>query len=912
MKYGCFELAVLLAGLLCLAPVPLPSAEAAAVDDSTPVAAVGEQPLIVAAIGMTTNGLRRAAASLSSAGRARAVAAPQAGPIFEDRAVEGLLAHGAAVPARRGNRAPQPVSRPRPLHTEKSVDPPRDLEELTPGESTSASDSDAIEEAGEVDVAVEDAAPAGPAIVKVDIEGIDRVEESAIRIHIEQKAGRRFDVAAVDADVKRVYAMGFFDQVWVTREDVSGGVQLVFHVRERPYVTDIVYEGFDAVDIDDVEAAILLRPRTVFDPQKAWEGARAVEKLYEEEGYPDAVVRYELETDDNNEAVVAYKVDEGKVVRVQEITFEGVQAFSPRKLRGIMATREEWWLSWFTGAGTLNEEELSTDVERLTAFYYDNGYIHVRIDEPDVERRSDGLYITIRVEEGGQFRVGNIEFEGDVLLPQDELIAASGLEPGTVFKPSRLREGIFGLTEAYGNLGYAFAEVVPATQVYDDTGLVDVVFRLRSGGVVGVRRIDVRGNTKTRDYVIRRELRLHEGEKFSGTGLKESRDRIRRLGFFDDVSIESARAEEEDKVDLIVNVKEGRTGTFSAGAGFSSADQLLLNARILERNLFGRGQSVLLNVDFGSRRQNFRLGFTEPWFAGIPLSLGVELFDWEFRFDRFSRGGSGFALRAGYPLWELGFKDVFGLSLDNTRVGLEYRIEDAKINGISKNAPPSVWAEEGARLTSSLRPSFIRNTIDHPFDPSAGSRQSFSAEFAGFGGETDFIKIEINGRWFIPVYETEAGSRFVYSFAGALGYGLGDSGPSGQELPLFERYFPGGISTVRGFDNRSLGPQEEVPDDAGFLIDIEPIGGSQQLILNNEFIFPVLADAGLKGVLFFDAGNAFSAKDGIDMGNLRYAVGAGIRWLSPFGPVRIEFGFPLNAEPNERTRQVLFSFGAPF
>jgi len=757
----------------------------------------------------------------------------------------------------------------------------------------------------------------------VRVEGFRRVEESAIRIHITHPAGVTRDDAAIDLDVKAIYKMGFFENAWVTTEPAAGGgVTLVYHVKERPYVAKVEFEGNDSVEKPDLEAVIGIRTRTVFDPQKAWEGLREARKVYAGEGYPDAVIRYDLVPDLDGNVTVRYVIDEKAKVLVDEIRFEGVHAFTEFKLRGVMSTRRSWILSWFTGAGVLKDEELHTDVERLTAFYYDNGYIQVRVDDIEVTREDDDLILTVRIEEGDQYRIGNVHFSGEVLEDQSKLVEASGLKSGEIFRPSRLRESIFSVTEAYGDLGRAFAEAIPQTDVHPELKTVDIGFKMTAGPVVSVDRIEVRGNTKTRDEVIRRELRQQEGEQFTGKGLRQGTTRVRRLGIFDEVKVENTRTDQPDKVDLLVDVKEGRTGTFSAGAGFSSEDSLLANARITERNLFGRGQIATLNVDFGSRRQNYRLGFIEPWAFDVPLLLGVDAFSWSFQFSDFQRGGTGVSLRASYPLWELGLRDLLGASLDDIRFGIEYRIENTVIEGISRNAPASIKLEEGTRLTSSLRPSLSRNTIDAPFDPTEGSINTISAEFAGLGGENEFTKFDISSRWYWPFYKAESGWKLVYSLAGTFGYGFGNGGTSAEELPLAERYFPGGITTVRGFQVRSLGPREPWCDNLTGCIngndsDIDDsrtseIGGSSQLIINNEIIFPIIPDAGVRGVVFFDAGQAWSHKGGIDLGDLRLAVGVGLRWLSPFGPLRIELGFPLNDEDDDETSLVLFSFGTPY
>jgi outer membrane protein insertion porin family len=454
---------------------------------------------------------------------------------------------------------------------------------------------------------------------------------------------------------------------------------------------------------------------------------------------------------------------------------------------------------------------------------------------------------------------------------------------------------------------------------------------MTAGPVVKVDRIEVRGNTKTRDEVVRRELRQQEGEQFSGKGLRQGTTRVKRLGIFDEVKVDSTRTDKPDQVNLVVDVKEGRTGTFSAGAGFSSEDSLLANARITERNLFGRGQTATVNVDFGQVRQNYRLGFVEPWAFDIPLTLGIDAFNWSYEFNDFRRGGTGVSLRASYPLWELGLKSLLGASLDDIRAGLEYRLENTVIEGVSRSAPASIWWEQGTKLTSSMRPSISRNTIDAPFDPTEGSINTVSSEFAGLGGANEFTKIDLSSRWYFPIYKSEAGWKLVYSVNGTFGYGWGNGGLKAEDLPLAERYFPGGINTVRGFQSRTLGPREnfcDIPNgggsgghgsgnghgnnNTGDPCRSSEIGGSEQLIFNNEIIFPIIPDAGVKGVLFFDAGNAWSHEQGIDLKDLRLAVGVGLRWLSPFGPLRIEIGIPLNDKPEDETSLVLFSFGTPY
>jgi outer membrane protein insertion porin family len=429
---------------------------------------------------------------------------------------------------------------------------------------------------------------------------------------------------------------------------------------------------------------------------------------------------------------------------------------------------------------------------------------------------------------------------------------------------------------------------------------------------VVVDRIEVEGNTKTRDKVIRREMRLQEQELFSARKLRKSREALQRLGFFQQVNITTRRAVDDDRLHVVVDVKEAQTGAFSAGAGFSSADSLLFNARIQENNLFGRGQRLSLSGDIGSLRRNIILSFTEPYFRDTPLTVGVDAFNWKLRFDDFDRSGTGAGTQLTYPVTAWGYTSLWGLPLEEVRVGADYRIESASIEGLGLQATRSIRVEEGSSLISSVTPRVSRNTLNHAFDPTAGSYQDLSLEVAGLGGER-FMKLEARERWYYTFLRSKALGDFTYSLGGTLGYGLfGEGGVNRDELPLFERYFPGGISSIRGFKSRTLGPREARKDIYGRVLSTTPIGGSQQAILNNEVIFPLVQGIGLKGVLFVDAGNAYSAAEGFSLDETRFSAGAGVRWLSPVGPLRIELGRPFNTKPHDQKSLVLFSFGGPF
>ena len=775
-----------------------------------------------------------------------------------------------------------------------------------------------------------EAPPEGVRIARVTISGNQRVEDEAIRVRLTAQPGSAFKESVVDADVRALYKLGFFDNVTASMSQVDGQWVLNYDVHERPFVRQVRIEGNKKLEKEELEGMLRIRPNTILDPEKARAGIEEAKNAYEKKGYLDADIRYETTPVGENEVDVTFVIEEHEAIRIRDIVFEGNKEFSGSDLSKIMQTKERWIFSFVTGAGNLDREVLNTDAERITAFYYENGFIDVRVDEPKIERDKDGLTVTFKIDEGQRYHFGDIKVVGETLPEVEQEKLELHAQTGETFQPSKLREDINAISADYGDLGYAFVNVTPETDIDSATKAVNVNYRVTRGPEVYIDRIEISGNTKTRDKVIRRELELQEQQRFSGSKLRRSQERLRRLGFFEDVNITTRKAESEDRLDVIVDVREGNTGAFSAGAGISSGESFLFNVRLSENNLFGRGQAVVLNADFGTIRRNISLSFTEPYFLDTPLTLGIDAFNWKLDFDEFTRGGTGGGIRTLYPFPALGL-DVVRLgplgqfSLLDTRIGLEYRLEDAEISNVSRGAAAAIQAEAGSSLTSSIIPRIFRDTRNNLLDPTSGSFQDFSVEVAGLFGDSRFINAISRARWYFPFLNIrQLGAPIVFGTGWNLGYGVGYGGQT--ELPLFERYFPGGINSIRGFQVRSLGPTNRVdsqsagsedncallpPNQCGKLFRLDVVGGSQQLIFNNEIIFPIIASLGVKGVIFCDAGNAFRASDGIRFDQMRVSVGGGLRWLSPIGPLRIEVGFPLNAQTGDQIQRLQFSFGGP-
>jgi outer membrane protein insertion porin family len=768
-------------------------------------------------------------------------------------------------------------------------------------------------------------------IAEVKVGGNDRVEEEAIRVYLTSRAGAPLNPAAVDQDVRAIYQMGFFKDVEARVTEENGKIVLTYWVTERPLIREVHTEGNKGLSKEDLENALKVHPRTILNPVKLRAGVENAKKEYEKKGFLDVDITYRTEETTAGEVILTFSVNENEKIRVKEVTFEGNKAFPSDRLASIISTRKKNFLSRFLNTGVLNRDALKTDVERLTAWYYDNGYINVRIDEPKVARKDDGMYVTMRIDEGEQFMMGDVAFAGEVPGGEDAAKRLVGLEKGTVFKASMLRDDVFRLTGFFSDQGYAFVNVEPETSVHPETKTVDITYRVDKGPEVFIDRIEVAGNTKTRDKVIRRELRVQEQSIFTATGLQYSKERVQRLGFFEDVNVTTKRGAQNDLLNVLVDVKEAQTGAFSVGAGFNSSTSIIASARVQENNLMGRGQQLTIGASIGTRYRNSVLSFTDPYAFDTPFTVGMDLFDWRFAFEDFDRSGTGGTARVFYPLTALGYDSLWGFPLEDVRLGLQYQLERARISNFDPITPDAIRAERGSHTSGTVTPTLLRNTLNHPIDPTGGSMQQLSLGYAGLGGSTDYRKAELEARFFIPLYRSPKFGQFTWMTGGFLGYGVGDidfheRGPIATEdkeilnndLPLFDRYFPGGINSIRGFGERSLGPREKVtvsisdssaPTGRSLKTYRRPIGGSEQLVLNNEIVFPIVQQLNLKGVVFSDIGNAFTRKQGIDVSDFRYSVGAGIRWRSPFGPIRVELGRALNAKSDERTSTMHFSFG---
>lgn len=731
-------------------------------------------------------------------------------------------------------------------------------------------------------------------IMMIEISGNTKVDSDAILMNIKSKEENIYSPREVSMDVKNIYKMGYFESVRAEVEETEGGLILRFIVREKQYVRSFEISGNDEIETEKINEAIKIKARAFLDEVALQKTLEAIQQLYIEEGLFLAEIKTEFIDLGNKDIIIKFKIDEGEKVKVKEIKFPGVDTHESSEIKKTLEIKEYGLFSWITSSGKYNKNQLAADVFNVESYFMDRGFINVKVSEPSVTLSPDRrwLFIIINVVKGDRFKINRIDLTGDLIFEKSEMIKGIKSKEGEYFNRSLIRDDIFNLTDLYGGLGYANANINPLTRVDPERKTIDLTLNIDKNKLVYIDKIHITGNTKTRDKVVRRELRLAEGELYNIDRIKFSRERIYALGFFEEVSFSMKPHDDSILSDLFINVKEGHTGTFTLGAGFSSIDKFILTTQMSFGNFLGYGQRVSLRAELSSRRQLADLSFYEPYFLDTDWSFGLRLYTTELSYI-FQRKSTGGDLKWGYKIGEF------------SRVFIEYKYEDVNIKDIG--AADTRLFTSG--VTSSVSFSIVRNSLDHPYDPSKGSLINGSVEVAGkyLGGDFDFYKFDSSYSKYIPLF-----LKTVFLFKAQAGFGRSITN---ERLPFSERYFVGGPYDVRGYDYWTVGPMESVmslndePDSATVK---KPIGGNKMVVFNAEYIFNIIRSAGIKGVFFFDAGNAFSEEQDFFQEELRLGWGFGIRWFTPIAPFRFEWGFPIKRRPGEKASVFEFSIGSFF
>ncbi|MBL8543909.1 MAG: outer membrane protein assembly factor BamA [Hyphomonadaceae bacterium] len=776
------------------------------------------------------------------------------------------------------------------------------------------------------------AQPSGQAIRRVVVEGNQRIEPATITSYLLVRPGDTFDPERIDLSLKTLFATGLFADVQIEQRDTD----LVVSVIENPIINRVIFEGMHTVDESDLEDEVQARPRSVFTPARAQADVQRIIEVYRRAGRFAAQVTPQVRELDQNRVDLIFEVDEGPVTGVRDINFIGNDVFSDRALRDTIVTAESSWWNFFQSNDNYDPDRLEYDREQLRQFYNNRGYADFRVVSAVAELTPDrkDFYITFSVDEGIRYEFGDVRVQTELnRLPPELLRAAIPIRPGEVFRGELIEDAIDAMTYLAGSVGYANVVITPNIERDRENRVVNITFEVNEGPRVFIERIDVVGNTRTIDRVIRREMRVNEGDAFNRVLLDRSRQRIQSLGFFKDVTVEDSDGSQPDRSVVTVTVEEESTGELAFAAGYSSTDSFLFDASITERNLRGRGQFLRLRASTSQQRQQVDLRFTEPRFMGRDLSAGIDLYSLRTDFlsqSSFENQSTGIGLRAGFPLSEQsGMSLTYSLIQDDTQIaGFLVDLDGAGPGtatgdqcDIGNVARPILCDQEGTFLTSVFGYAINSDHRNQPTRATRGFDLQFSQDIAGIGGDVNYLRTELEGGIY---YGLPWGFRA--SFRGNAGYIMGWGG---DDVRINDRFFKGG-STFRGFDVAGIGPRQLVVNTSGATEVVgDAIGGNAFAIgtLQLDVPVPLPESFGIGGALFVDFGTlgvvdsaarrtvAVDADSNLivdDTASLRAAAGISVFWDSPFGPVQFDFSQPLQYEDYDRREQFRFSTRTQF
>ncbi len=740
----------------------------------------------------------------------------------------------------------------------------------------------------------------GDRVEAVAVMGNRTVSDTIVFNKLQTREKGLFSEETVKEDVKRLYELGYFSNISVDVERAGDGVKVAFVLKERPELREIVFRGNAAIPTERLRKEMKSRTGEAVNERLLVEDVDALAALYAREGFPVAQVRYEVASPGGQasaEAIIT--IAEGQRQAISRVRFRGNAHVPARTLTGLMHTKRrapwplyKWPMSYLYSTGMLQEETLSDDLERLRAYYASLGYVDMKYAAVDKRPSPDGRFVEldISVEEGGTYLVGDVTVSGNKIYDTDELQRSLSMGPGATFSPNALQSDINAVRALYFAKGYTDAEIATEKRLNPETGKIDVAYTVKEYDPYYVGRIDIRGNTRTKDHVIRREIGVMPGDVFNGLKVQRSKERLENTGYFDSVNVTSAPGEGADRTqNLAVEVEEGKTGQLSFGAGFSSIDGLVGFAEIAQSNFdlmnfpyfTGGGQKMRLRAEIGFQRQDFLMSFTEPYFMGKRIAAGFDLYSQSSQYlsDYFNQTRIGGDVRLAKAFGEFYRGDV------------TYKMENVNMD-VDDDASEQIKEAEGDTLISAVTFGLTRDTRDSIVFPHRGAISSVTAEFAGLGGDADFVKIEaMASQYFVPI---ESFPDHVIRIAGSAGVGRAYGNSS--DIPLSERFFLGGGDSIRGFEYRDVGPRDS---------NDEPVGGEASVAGSIEYTFPLVSK--IRGAAFFDMGNVYKTP-GDFMDGIVASVGMGVRLNLPVGPIKLDYGIPVITDQWTEGETGAFSF----
>jgi outer membrane protein insertion porin family len=735
-------------------------------------------------------------------------------------------------------------------------------------------------------------------IKDIRVEGIQRTEAGTVFSYLPVKVGDTMtDEKAADA-IKALFATGFFKDV---RLEIDNGVLIVL-LDERPAIASIDFVGLKAFDKEQLRKGLKevgLAESRIFDRALVERAEQELKRQYLSQGHYAVQITTTVTPLERNRVGINFTVDEGDIAKIKQINIVGANAIKESQLLGLMVLQTPSWLTWYTKNDQYSKQKLSGDLETLRSYYLDRGYLEFNIESTQVSISKDkqDIYITININEGDKYTVSSVKLAGDLLLPEAELTKLVKIKPGDISSREKLTETTKAIGDRLGNEGYAFANVNAAPEVDKDKHQVAFTIFIDPGRRVYVRRINVTGNTRTRDEVVRREMRQMESAWYDGEKINKSRTRADRLGYFEEVTVETPPvAGTTDQVDVNVNVKEKPTGSLMVGAGFSSSEKLVLSGSIQQQNLFGSGNFVGIGINSSKSNKVYSLSFTDPYYTVDGISRGFDIYHRDYdtssltSLATYGARSTGAGVRYGVPITEDDTVN-FGLAFDTTTL---------KVDTTSPQRFQDYVREFGSSNQSILGTiGWARDTMDSRLYPTKGFIHRLSGEFALPGGTLHYYRTNYQQQRYFPLTR-----NYTLALNGEIGYA---NGFSGHPLPFFKNFYGGGIGSVRGYESNSLGPID--------LATGERLGGNRRVVGSAEFLFPMPGmgqDKSMRLGAFIDAGQVWGVGEQMRMGDLRYSVGISAAWSSPVGPLKFSFGQPINKKPDDKLQRLQFQMGTVF
>jgi len=740
-------------------------------------------------------------------------------------------------------------------------------------------------------------------VSSIEITGNRYIESATILANIETKVAQPLSKKSISQDVKRLFKTGYFEDVYVVGNPAKDGVSLVYTVKENPLISKLEILGNEEVVDKDLKPKLSLKAGRVFSAAKLRSDRNTIRKAYLKKGYYQVDVTAETTIEGDGRVALTLNVNEGEITRIKRIQFISNTAFSDSELRGVLASQESDLMSWFNDKDVFNKKRFGGDAQLLQQHYLDNGYLDLAIESAQLSLTPDkkSFYLTFALHEGPQYSVNQIDIQGDLIPSREILMEAIELEEGEVYSLTDLRNSITAMEEKVGDEGYAFASVTPLFKRDIALKKVSVTFDVEKGREVYIERIQISGNEKTVDKVVRRELRQFEGARYSASSVKLSKERLNRTQLYKDVRVNLEKGEADDQVQMNINVEEDKTGSFSVGAGYSQIEKIFLTASVEERNFLGKGYTTRASADLGATSQNFNVSLADPYFLDSDVGASINLFKTQTKLTDY----------VDYKQDSLGGGVSFDLPLsEHLTYSIGYQYNRSKLTDIPTTANLVLRSQEGLQTTGEVGQSLTWDTRNRAIAPTEGHQESLRLSVAGLGGENKFVEITALTKSYFSLSES-----FVLSPTLSASYikGLG-----GRDIPIYRRYSMGGVGSLRGFDSYGVTLRDPVTGDI--------LGGDKKVQASLDLFFPLpyMETAGFRGVIFLDAGSTWgsvstsvgaqslSVSEPFSTSRIRASTGVGIEWASPVGPLTMVWGFPINKVAGDLERSFEFGLGIGF